>query len=230
MNLLAVDTCSGPSAALAFNGSTTSISDLDPSIRAEGISEVVTKLLSDGNATWSKLNGLIVGSGPGSFTGLRLSLGFMKGVSSALKLPLIGVASFQGIAAAFALGAPDLKGELSVIADARREELFLQRFVLRGPKLIPIPISEPEIIAKSLAIPILAKSIVTLTCDPEFTVSHEMAVKVVLIKDVARGLLECAKTMTLSDFSLEHLSSLQPRYLREVAAKTIAQRAVSKGG
>jgi tRNA threonylcarbamoyladenosine biosynthesis protein TsaB len=59
---------------------------------------------------------LVVGVGPGSFTGVRLGLAAARGLGLALELPVAGVSTLEALAA----GAP---GAVPVV-DARRREVF----------------------------------------------------------------------------------------------------------
>jgi len=74
------------------------------------------ELLREARVERSALDGLVVGTGPGSFTGLRLGLAAARGLAFALDVPVAGVPTLDALAA----GAP---GALPVI-DAGRREVF----------------------------------------------------------------------------------------------------------
>ncbi|HET7856968.1 MAG TPA: tRNA (adenosine(37)-N6)-threonylcarbamoyltransferase complex dimerization subunit type 1 TsaB [Gaiellaceae bacterium] len=80
------------------------------------ILEDVDELLRQANVEPGELDGIVVGTGPGSFTGLRMGLAAARGLAFALDLPVAGVSTLDALAA----GAP---GALPVI-DARRREVF----------------------------------------------------------------------------------------------------------
>ncbi len=50
--------------------------------------------------TWPEVNGLVVGTGPGSWTSLRVGVATMKTLAQTLDIPLAGVPSFDALAAA----------------------------------------------------------------------------------------------------------------------------------
>ena len=81
--------------------------------------EDVELLLREAGARPRDLDALVVGTGPGSFTGVRLGLAAARGLAFALDVPVAGVSTLDALAA----GAPDA---LAVI-DAKRRELFVRR-------------------------------------------------------------------------------------------------------
>ncbi|MGB2873966.1 MAG: tRNA (adenosine(37)-N6)-threonylcarbamoyltransferase complex dimerization subunit type 1 TsaB [Gaiellaceae bacterium] len=78
--------------------------------------EDADELLREAGHEQGDLTRLAVGTGPGSFTGLRLGLAAARGLAFALDLPVAGVSTLRVLAA----GAP---GSLPVI-DAGRREIF----------------------------------------------------------------------------------------------------------
>ena len=85
--------------------------------RAVTILEDLDALLRRGGVREDQVEGLVVGTGPGSFTGLRMGLATARALSFALEVPVAGVSTLAALAA----GAP---GIVPVI-DARRREVFV---------------------------------------------------------------------------------------------------------
>jgi tRNA threonylcarbamoyladenosine biosynthesis protein TsaB len=94
--------------------------------RAVTVLEDIDALLRQAGAHTRELEGLAVGIGPGSFTGVRVGLATARGLALALGIPVAGVSTLDALAA----GAP---GAMPVV-DARRGEVF----VLEGePRVLP---------------------------------------------------------------------------------------------
>lgn len=80
------------------------------------LAPAVDDMLRKANVDPTDLKGVAVAIGPGSYTGLRVGLGFAKGYALAYNLPLLGVPTLDIIAAAFGQGV----GQLAVVVEAGR--------------------------------------------------------------------------------------------------------------
>jgi tRNA threonylcarbamoyladenosine biosynthesis protein TsaB len=83
---------------------------------AQRVLVLVDELLARAGCAPEELSQIVVGCGPGSFTGLRIGIATARGLALGLGLPSVGVSTLAALAA----GAP---GALALI-DARRAELF----------------------------------------------------------------------------------------------------------
>jgi len=96
--------------------------------RAVTLLEDVDALLRQGGAHPRDLGALVVGIGPGSFTGVRIGLAVARGLALALDLPGAGVSTLAALAA----GAPGA----TPVVDARRREVFT---LLDGRPAVLVP-------------------------------------------------------------------------------------------
>lgn len=88
------------------------------SSRAATLLEDVDALLRQAGARCTDLEGLAVGTGPGSFTSTRIGLAYARGLALALDLPVAGVSTLDALAAGGEDAFP--------VIDARRGEVFVQ--------------------------------------------------------------------------------------------------------
>lgn len=83
------------------------------------------------------------GTGPGNFTGVRIGVSTLKGISYSMKKPLVGISSLDSIA--YSLRYSD-KNILSAV-DARRGEVYYSFYSFKGGKLVsksPESVDKPE--------------------------------------------------------------------------------------
>jgi tRNA threonylcarbamoyladenosine biosynthesis protein TsaB len=123
VKILAVDTAlGGCSVALLEDGKTLAhVFEAMDRGHAERLAPMVEETMR--GFEFAALDRLAVTTGPGTFTGQRVGLAFMRGLRLALKRPLTGVTTLEVIAAA----AMDetKQSRAAVIHDARREEAYL---------------------------------------------------------------------------------------------------------
>jgi len=100
VKILAVDTALGAcSAALLQDGRVLSRrwTAMERG-HAEALAPMVDEVMREANLTFQMLDRLAVTVGPGTFTGQRVGLAFMRGLRVALEKPLVGVTSLAAMA------------------------------------------------------------------------------------------------------------------------------------
>lgn len=125
--VLAIDTATPAVTAgvIRVNGDGTALLaeqvTLDPRAHAERLTPNIVGALSDAQVSVSALDAVVVGCGPGPFTGLRVGMATAAAFGHALGVPVRGVCSLDAIAAGTV-------GEVLVVTDARRREVYWARY------------------------------------------------------------------------------------------------------
>lgn len=145
MKILAVDTALGAlSVALVADGRTVA-HDWREMVRghAEALAPMVEAVMRQGETSFAALDRLAVTTGPGTFTGQRVGLAFMRALALALKKPLIGVTTLDAMAED-ALNRNASAGWAVAAADAKRGEVYLGARNRTGGILAPmlVPLEE----------------------------------------------------------------------------------------
>lgn len=91
---------------------------------AEALAPMVEEVMREAGLSFQRLDRLAVTIGPGTFTGQRVGLAFMRGLRSALAKPLLGTTSLAAMAeqARSEAGA----SRAAAIHDARRGEVYFE--------------------------------------------------------------------------------------------------------
>ena len=142
MRLLAFDT-SGPalSAAVADRWHIRGARH-EPLARghAERLLPLLTEVMGEAGCAWHDLDLVVTSIGPGNFTGLRVGIATARALSLALERPVLGIGTLE-LAAQAAFDPADDR-PIQVILDARRSEVYAQRF---SGDLAPL--SEPALLS-----------------------------------------------------------------------------------
>jgi tRNA threonylcarbamoyladenosine biosynthesis protein TsaB len=93
---------------------------------ARSVLAAADELVRDAGLAPSDLDALVVGTGPGSFTSIRIGLASARGLALALGLPAAGVSTLH----AFSGGTP--------VIDARRGEVFTEGPAVARPEEIDV--------------------------------------------------------------------------------------------
>lgn len=101
MKLLALDTSTeNCSVALWLDGEVLSRQELAGQRHSDLILPMLEELLGEACISLKSLDGLAFGSGPGSFTGLRIGCGVAQGLALGADLPVLGISTLLALAAA----------------------------------------------------------------------------------------------------------------------------------
>lgn len=126
MNLLAIDASSSNiSIAVTWRGRVAVDFNRRQTFGASGIVSLLNKILKKKKIPLDGFDTFVIGRGPGSFTGLRISYSVVKAFAVALGKPVIEVSSFYSMAQPF-MAAHD---KIAVITDARRGLVYSAFFV-----------------------------------------------------------------------------------------------------
>jgi tRNA threonylcarbamoyl adenosine modification protein YeaZ len=104
----------------------------------EGALEVAAEL-------GKEIKEVVVGMGPGPFTGLRAGIAFAQVFAHARKIPLAGICSLDGIVSG-------VSGEYIVATDARRKEIYWAKYD-SGKRVTEPRVSLPDEV-KALRLPV----------------------------------------------------------------------------
>ncbi len=125
--ILAIDASTEAcSVALQVNNATAHRFELCPQQHSQRILPMVDEVLNELNVKLGELDAIAFGCGPGSFTGVRISIGVAQGLAFGADLPMVGISTLE----AMAYGAVSRFGQTKVVAaiDARMGEIYTAEF------------------------------------------------------------------------------------------------------
>ncbi|MFD5626072.1 MULTISPECIES: tRNA (adenosine(37)-N6)-threonylcarbamoyltransferase complex dimerization subunit type 1 TsaB [unclassified Streptomyces] len=125
MLLLALDTAT-PAVTVALHDGTAVIassSQVDARRHGELLLPAVDRVLAEAELRLDAVTGIVVGVGPGPYTGLRVGLMTADTFGLALGVPVYGLCTLDGLAYA-----ADVEGPFVVATDARRKEVYWARY------------------------------------------------------------------------------------------------------
>ena len=110
----------------------------------EVLTPFIMECCDEVGVTPSDLDAVVVGVGPGPFTGLRVGMATAAAFGDAFDIPVIGVCSLDGLAWNAIADAPQHEGETIIVAtDARRREVYWATYRISDGH--PVRVTEPEV-------------------------------------------------------------------------------------
>jgi tRNA threonylcarbamoyladenosine biosynthesis protein TsaB len=144
--VLALDTATSATAvALLGAGDPVELrDDPEPGQRprhAQQLLPLAQRALDGAGATFGDLTRIVVGRGPGSFTGLRIGLATARALALAADAELVGISTLRVLAVA-----ADARGVVAPVLDARRGEVFVAAWE-GGRERVPARALAPDAVA-----------------------------------------------------------------------------------
>jgi tRNA threonylcarbamoyladenosine biosynthesis protein TsaB len=138
LRLLVFDTAgTGCSAGIVRDAEIVAMRSLDGAQgHAERLPGLLSAVLADAGLTLGSLDLLAVTVGPGSFSGIRTGLAAARGIALVTGMRVMPVTTLEALAAqlaqTFADSGPPMRLPIVAVRDARRGQVFIQRFEAEG--------------------------------------------------------------------------------------------------
>lgn len=131
MKILSLET-SAQTASAAINADGRILAEINITAgltHSQTLLPAVNALLSTAQLSLADIDLLAVSHGPGSFTGIRIGIGAVKGMAQGLGKPCLGISTLEGIANNFR----GLPGIVCPVMDARCKQVYTALFA--GPEM-----------------------------------------------------------------------------------------------
>ncbi|MFC5147364.1 tRNA (adenosine(37)-N6)-threonylcarbamoyltransferase complex dimerization subunit type 1 TsaB [Streptomyces aureoversilis] len=151
MLLLALDTAT-PAVTVALHDGDKVIAEsrqVDARRHGELLLPAVDRVLGEAGRKLDAVTDIVVGVGPGPYTGLRVGIVTAATFGAALGAPVRGLCSLDGLA--YAAGQAGLEGEFVVATDARRKEVYWARYADARTRITEPAVDRPADLTEKLA-------------------------------------------------------------------------------
>ncbi|WP_330439024.1 tRNA (adenosine(37)-N6)-threonylcarbamoyltransferase complex dimerization subunit type 1 TsaB [Streptomyces griseoaurantiacus] len=151
MLLLALDTAT-PAVTVALHDGTSvlaSSNQVDARRHGELLLPAVDRVLAEAGTRLDAVTGVVVGVGPGPYTGLRVGLMTADTFGLALGVPVHGLCTLDALA--YEAAGTDLGGPFVVATDARRKEVYWARYEDPRTRVTEPAVDRPADLAEAVA-------------------------------------------------------------------------------
>lgn len=217
----------GSVALMQACGTVTSASATSGKSHSSQLLPIAQSLLQNAGLSWSSLSGFAVGVGPGSFTGIRIACGIAQGLSLGTDRPCCPVSSFEACAYAWWSTQPHQNRQQFLISfDARLGERFaaLLEFDAAPDTTIVRWVMPPSVVAQS-AMNAFGMAERDQAClielhdpDPAAMGDASLPLAAWIVRYAQDPLLRRPQDWVPA-------AALEPLYVRQKVAQTIAERA-----
>ena len=153
--ILAFDTSAAHCAAALLRGNQVLVARTEVMGRgqAERLMPLLQEILDQAGITWSDLDRIGVGVGPGNFTGIRISVATARGLALSLGIPTIGISTLDAIRAQGGTGTPCVPAprDMAYIQTGKDAPELVGIATVADPVLPPDPAHLAELMARLAA-------------------------------------------------------------------------------
>lgn len=141
---LAIDTATGVNVGLANHGRPVA-ARTEPSSRrhVEALQPLINELLADQGIGPADLDRILVGVGPGPFTGLRIGIVTARTLGLVAEVPVRGFGTLDALALSWFAGPTPPGSDVVVVTDARRKELYWAGYDASGGRTAGPAVAAP---------------------------------------------------------------------------------------
>lgn len=248
-NILVFDTTTvACSVALGVDGKILSRHKESANIHSQALLQMIDELILEAGLNLSDINYLVVGVGPGSFTGLRIGIGVAQALAYTNDIEIIPISSVEMLAIT-ALETNDLlanSGILAVAQDARMSEIYTATYsfnkntkleifedtLLVSPEkmLLPKILSEQESTAEQKSL-YLCGSAWTVYAEKLTHIDRESSNTLIELNTVVPNTKYVAQYIGkyLLEYKAINWDKLSPAYVRnDVAKKTTKAKLINR--
>lgn len=213
MITLSFDTATpAPSLALVRDGEVVGERQIAAQVGAgRRVAEEIHALLVGASQSLDAVDRIVVGIGPGGFTGIRIGIATALGLGQARDIPVVGVSTLETLARGLVdPGGPEVT--LVPVIDARRNEVFTAAYRAEGDRLLEtaearaLPIPEVAAFLAALDGPVVIAGDGVARLDDDARAVPGVTV------DADRGAVRAALAVGLADSG--HARPASPVYLR----------------
>lgn len=144
--LLSIDTSLGTTAALGVAGRIYEATSDDSRGHAESIGTIIDRVFDMGSVAPAEVSGVVIGVGPGPFTGLRVGIAAAHAFALGRGVPVLPLLGHEAVA--LAALAPGAATGARVVQDAKRRELFVTEFSSLDWRGVPVREADPRLISR----------------------------------------------------------------------------------
>lgn len=133
MKILSLECSAGPcSAAITEDGKLIAEAFINVKLtHSQTLMPMVEGILNYSQIRINEIDGIAVASGPGSFTGIRIGIGAVKGLAAAHSLPCVGVSTLSAMAYNYS----DTECTVCAVMDARCNQVYNAIFDITAGKI-----------------------------------------------------------------------------------------------